>query len=57
MMVMAEAKKNKMSFILGSGQNLNMSWLMASATTLSAPPAWSAPNTAKMDRPSTKIII
>ena len=31
--------------------------LMASATTLSAPPAWSAANTARTDKPTTKIII
>ena len=57
MMVMAAAKKKAMSLKLGSGKNANMSRSMARATTLSAPPAWSAANTANTLSPPTKMII
>jgi hypothetical protein len=56
-MVMAEAMKNTTSWKFGSGQKRNMSWLVAKANTLSAPPAWSAANTARMLRPTTRMII
>ena len=57
MIVMAAAKKNTMSLKFGSGQKRNRSLLMANEMTLSAPPAMLPAKTARIDRPTTRMII
>ena len=56
-MVMAAPKKKMISCQVGSGQNLNRSRLVARSMTLSAPPAMSLANQARITRPSTRMII
>ncbi len=55
--MIAAPKNVTVSVKVGSGQNWNRSLLVASAITLSAPPAWSAANIAMIASPITRMII
>ena len=54
---MAAAKKNTMSWRVGSGRNLKRSRLTARSITLPAPPAMSPAKKASTSRPTTRMII